>query len=198
MKHLLLLGPLWFAACATQPSPLEETSQWTFTDPAAFRWLDDGGPCLDLHAASAYQPPHRSPLAIAVLRAPAVGDCTLRVQARQTGREYPHRDLVVVFAHRDPAHFAYAHLASAADANAHHLMLVDGADRRPFTVERTGGVAWGDGWHEIVLQRRGRLVTVSFDGAPVLAGDGPDWPGCFGLGSFDDTGRFRGLQISVP
>jgi hypothetical protein len=116
--------------------------------------------------------------------------------AQQTGREYPHRDLVLVFAYRDPAHFAYAHLASSADENAHHVMLVDGADRRPVSTGRTDGVAWGTGWHRLELRRRGEQVEVSFDGgAPVLVGRVPAWRGRVGIGSFDDTGRFRALRL---
>jgi hypothetical protein len=169
------------------------------TDPAAFRIAsEDGEPCLDLFAASSYRPPHRSPLALALVAGPPVGDFTLTVEARQTGREYPHRDLVLVFGHRDAAHFGYVHLASAADANAHHVQVVDGADRRPVTTARSGGVAWGSGWHLLRLERRGRRVAVFFDGGeePVLQGLVPPWPGRVGVGSFDDTGRFRRLTLA--
>ncbi|MBM4062213.1 MAG: hypothetical protein FJ265_14120 [Planctomycetes bacterium] len=192
------------AACATAPRPLvdfaapDTRARFTFTDPAAFRWIEaDGQPCLELFAAARYQPPHRSPLAIALLREPQLGDFTLRVEASQTGREYPHRDLVLVFAYRDPAHFAYAHLASKGDATAHHVMLVDGKDRRPVTTHRTEGVAWGNGWHRLELRRDGTRVEVRFDGELALAGEVPAWRGAAGLGSFDDTGRFRALAI-VP
>lgn len=195
------------AACAVAPVPAPtpfarplanaaEAAEWEFTDPAAFRWVDEGGRgCLELFADAHYQPKHRSPLGLAILRGPEFGDGTLSVQCRQTGREYPHRDLVVVFAYRDADHFAYAHLASRGDDNAHQVMLVDGADRRPVTSERTAGVAWGDGWHEIELRRQGERVEVRFDGVLVLAGAVPAWRGRVGLGSFDDTGRFRALRI---
>ncbi|HLQ37672.1 MAG TPA: hypothetical protein VK348_07715, partial [Planctomycetota bacterium] len=125
------------------------------------------------------------------------GDFILEVQAKQTGPEYPHRDLVIVFAWRDAAHFAYAHLASTADDNAHQIMLVDGADRRPFTTGRSQGVAWGDGWHTVRVVRRAQLVSVLFDGGEtaVLSGQVPAWRGRIGLGSFDDTGRFDDLRV---
>jgi len=178
-------------------SPAEQ-AQWEFTDSNAFRWTDDGGlGCLELHGASTYRPPHRSPLAMALLREPEFGDFVLQVQARQTTKEYAHRDLVIVFAYRDAAHFAYAHLASVGDANAHHVMLVDGADRRPGSTSRTTGVTWGDGWHELELRRQGTRVEVFFDGGgPVLVGDVPAGPGRIGIGSFDDTGRFRRLRVA--
>lgn len=194
---LLLVGAACSAAASGRiPLAAAAAARWEFTDAAAFRWLADGGECLELHGASGYRPPHRSPLALALLREPEFGDGVLRVQARQTGREYPHRDLVIVFGWRDPAHFAYAHLASAADANAHHVMLVDGADRRPVTTARTAGVAWGDGWHDLELRRAGARVEVSFDGVVVLAAEVPPWRGQIGLGSFDDTGLFRDLRVT--
>lgn len=168
------------------------------TDATAWRWVDvDGRGALDLHQQSAYVPPHRSPLNLALLRDVTVGDFELEVDAWQTGREYPHRDLVFVFGHRDAAHFCYAHLASAADGSAHHLQLVDGADRTPRTLQRTQGVAWGSGWKHVRIERVGTRVRVWFDRAPepVLEGELPPWPGRVGLGSFDDTGRFTGLVL---
>lgn len=194
---------LLFAACVAAPAPhreplasAAEAARWHFTDPHAFRWVDDGDRgCLELYAASSYQPPHRSPLGLALLREPEFGEGTLRVRCKQTGREYPHRDLVIAFAYRDAAHFAYAHLASRGDGSAHHVMLVDGADRRPVTTWRTAGVQWGDGWHTVELLRIGTHVEVRFDGNAVLAGEVPPGPGKVGVGSFDDTGRFRDLEI---
>jgi hypothetical protein len=196
----------WFlllAACATAPAPhreplasAAEAARWQFTDPNAFRWGDDDGRgYLELHAASSYQPPHRSPLGLAILREPELDQGALRVKCKQTGREYPHRDLVIVFAYRDASHFAYAHLASQGDGSAHHVMLVDGADRRPVTTWRTAGVRWGDGWHTVEVLRIGTHVEVRFDGSAVLAGEVPAGSGKIGLGSFDDTGRFRDLEI---
>jgi hypothetical protein len=168
-----------------------------FTDGSAWQWAtEDGVGCLELFGTSHYQPPHRSPLAMALVRDAEFGDFTMRVKARQTGREYPHRDLVFVFAYRDADHFAYAHLATKGDENAHHVMLVDGADRRPVTTARTEGVAWGDGWHDIELRREGTLVRVFFDGVgPVLRAEVPQGAGRVGVGSFDDTGRFRDLHV---
>ncbi len=191
---------LAFAACvggvAGEGIDSSAMRRFAFTDPAAWRFCSEDGGCLELHRQSDYRPPHRSPLNLALLMDRDFGDFDLSVQARQTGREYPHRDLVLVFGHRDAAHFCYAHLASQADGSAHHVQLVDGADRRPVTTERSAGVEWGQGWHELRLQRRGGEVTVWFDGGePVLRAQAPSWPGKVGIGSFDDTGRFRRLRI---
>jgi hypothetical protein len=167
-----------------------------FTDRAAWRFSDDGGGSIELFAQSKYAPPFRSPVNIALMRGAEFGDFDLVVRARQTGPEYPHRDLVLVFAYRDAAHFAYAHFASHADDNAHQIMLVDGADRRPVTTARNDGIAWGDGWHELRLVRRGSQVQAFFDGgSPVLRGEVPVRAGRVGVGSFDDTGRFADLRV---
>jgi hypothetical protein len=178
------------------PSALQ---RFTFTDRAAWRWYEslECSGWLELHAASAYEPEHRSPHSLAILDGAAFDDLELTVEARQTGREYPHRDLVLVFAYRDAAHFAYAHLASVGDESAHHIQLVDGADRRPVTTQRSGGVDWGNGWHTLHLRRTGTSVTVSFDGVEVLSGEVPAGPGKVGLGSFDDVGCFRSLRVQA-
>jgi hypothetical protein len=202
MKHPLLLAAL--AACSTAPPPAavdlaaaDVMSAFEFTDAAAWRRGDAAGrPCLELFGASHYQPKYRSPLSIALLDR-RFGDGSIDVDLQSTCREYAHRDLIVVFAWRDADHFAYAHLASQGDANAHHLMLVDGADRRPVTTSRTAGVTWGDGWHHLRLTRRGSHVEVFFDAGaqPVLVGEVPVDVGRIGLGSFDDTGRFADLTV---
>jgi BNR repeat-containing family member len=163
------------------------------------RFQGDYGPELHLRQASPYRPRWRSPQAWLRLGQPLEGDFDFEVEARQTGPEYAHRDLVLVFAARGVDHFAYAHLSTRADENAHHLMLVDGADRRPITKQRSRGVDWGRGaWRKIVMQRRGDRVRVWFDGAPqpVLEGELRAWrQGYLGLGSFDDTGAFRHIRI---
>jgi hypothetical protein len=203
-RSAILFSLLAAAACTSAAGRYGESWSLTdpahhaafdYTDPAAFRCTADG---LELFAAANYAPPHRSPLGVALLRGREFGDCEITVEAQQTGREYPHRDLVVVFGWRDAAHFAYAHLASAADASAHHVMLVDGADRRPATIYRSRGVAWGNGWHELRLVRSGTRVTVFFDGAETLVAEVPVWRGRIGLGSFDDSGRFRSLHVTAP
>ncbi|MFO1076408.1 MAG: hypothetical protein U1E73_01635 [Planctomycetota bacterium] len=199
---------LGLAACAGTPSRTApcviacdtagDLAAFDFTDAAAFRFARDdaaGDGCLELFQAAKYEPPFRSPLGLAIVRGVEFGDGVLRVKARQTGREYPHRDLVFVIGYVDSAHFVYAHLATKGDDNAHHLMLVDGAARRPVTTWRTEGVQWGGGWHDVAVRRRGTHVEVSFDGASVLVGEVPAWRGRVGVGSFDDTGRFRELVV---
>jgi hypothetical protein len=175
------------------------------SDAAAWRVAEeDGNRFLEQFAASDYAPPHRSPLNLAVLAGPYVGDFVLEVDVQQTGREYAHRDACVLFGFQDPAHFAYAHLASQADEDAHHVQVVAASDRAPVTQHRSFGVTWGDGaWHRVRIERSLALerVRVWFDDrlSPVLeARAGALQPGWIGLGTFDDSARFDNLRLWAP
>ncbi|MEZ5962432.1 MAG: hypothetical protein R3F56_01175 [Planctomycetota bacterium] len=157
----------------------------------------DGRWVFEQRPTDRYQPRYRSPLNLAILADTSVhGDFDLEVDARQVGREYPHRDLCLVFAMRDPDHFAYAHLATQGDDTAHHVHVVDAAPRRPITTWRSNGVAWGNTWHRLRLERRGARVRVHFDDVVVLEAEpAPTADGFVGIGSFDDEGQFANLRL---
>ncbi len=98
-----------------------------FSDPAAWRWSGsaEGRPgALELFQQSQYAPRVRSPLNLALIAGHEFGDFVLEVDMVQTGREYGHRDMVVVFAAKDPANFYYAHIATKTDDHAHNVFLV--------------------------------------------------------------------------
>ena len=165
---------------------------FVFSDPSAWRVVEeDGNRFLEQHAQSDYAPPHRSPLNVAVLAGPYLGDFVLEVDVMQTGREYPHRDACVFFGVQDPAHVAYAHLASQGD------------DSAPVTRHRSFGVDWGQGvWHRVRIERSTVLehVRVWFDDRadPVLQARVAMQEGWIGLGSFDDSARFDNLRVWAP
>lgn len=213
----LVVTALLAACAATQTVPREEagtdllydqaarpTSGWrdfAFSDPTAWRTgEEDGRAYLELHSGSDYEPPHRSPRSIALLAGYWYGDYVLDLDARQTGREYGHRDLCLFFGYQSPARYYYVHLATLPDANAHNVFLVDGAARRNLLAPQERGVDWGEGWHHLRLERNATegTVRVFFDDmqAPVLTVEDHtlDW-GRVGVGSFDDTGRFANLQL---
>lgn len=156
---------------------------------------------LELEGASDYEPPHRSPLSIALVVGPRVGSFVLEADLEQTGREYGHRDLCLFFGVQDPEHYYYAHLATRADENAHQIFLVDGAARRPVTSARTYGVDWADRpWHRVLLVRdlESEFVRVYFDDDPdpvLQARDVTFGAGWIGFGSFDDVGRFARVRL---
>ena len=166
------------------------------TDAQAWK-LDHGS--LWQFGASQYTPPHRSPQNLAILSSFRLGSFVLEADLMQTGREYAHRDLCLVFGFQDPARYCYAHLSSSADQNAHNLFVVDQGPRTPITTRRTKGVDWGrDDWKRVRLEfdREAGTARVLVDGEEVLFSDRvPRLSGCVGFGSFDDEGRIDNLRI---
>ncbi|MEM7202954.1 MAG: arylsulfatase [Planctomycetota bacterium] len=173
-----------------------------FADPAS--WTRRDGVLVRTEGQGAYTPPVRSPRGIALLDGIEVGDFELRLRVRQTGREYAHRDLCFFFGFQDPSRFYYAHLATRADEHAHGVFLVDRAPRRKLADGGgSDGVAWGDGWHDVRIERSladGR-IAVWFDDAPEPLFELRDKTlgfGRLGFGSFDDTGAFESLALEAP
>lgn len=186
-----------------RPAALEELC---VSDPGAFavRVGTDGRSALEILRPSRYAPPVRSPRAIALVQYLLVADFVLEVDVQQTGREYAHRDACVFFGFEAPDRFYYVHLASRADQHAHGVFLVDRAPRRNVTARRTHGVDWGQGrWRHVVVARDATTgeIRVWVDGSerPVLeAREKTLRLGQVGLGSFDDTARFRNLRLWAP
>ncbi len=175
---------------------------WEFTDPEAWRVdrTDDGRKALALHKASQYAPEVRSPLNLAIARGVELGDFVMDLEVQSTARDYDHRDLCLVFGHRDPSHFYYVHLGKRADPHAHSVFVVDGAPRLSIATERTDGTPWTDGWHHVRLVRKGAdgELKVYFDdmARPIMTAKDARFPaGRVGVGSFDDTGRFRKIRV---
>ena len=173
-----------------------------FTDPTAWEIVEvDGEHVLSLKASSDYKPPHRSPLSIALVKAPEFADFMLTADLEQTGREYGHRDLCLFFGFESKSRYYYTHLATTPDQNAHNVFLVDGAARKNLLPPREKGVDWGTGArHRVRVERvvkTGR-IRVFFDDMKKPVFDVIDKTissGRIGFGSFDDTGRFSNIAI---
>ncbi len=179
-----------------------------FSDPEAWDWYMDAAAArtwLEVHEGSDYDPPQRSPRAIALVRDLEVRDFVLELDLASTAPEDrgAHRDLCIFFGWQDPSHFYYVHLAPGPDERAHNIFLVDGADRRPLAEVAAEGIDWGEGWHHVRVEREltQGSIRVFFDGGrePILkAWDRSlDW-GRIGFGTFDDSGRFTDLHIFAP
>lgn len=173
-----------------------------FTDAKAWTWSMEGDvPSLELKGGSEYQPPHRSPLNIALIEDVVLGDFTLELDMLQTGREYGHRDLCLFFGFQSPDKYYYVHMATTPDPNAHNVFLVNEAPRRPLAPVAEVGVDWGtDVWHRVRLEREveSGAIRVFFDDmeTPVIeAVDTTFGAGRIGFGSFDDSGRFARVRI---
>lgn len=178
--------------------------RWEMTDPAVWTAAEDnGGKTLSLTGSSNYQPPVRSPHSIARVKDLKVESFILNVDARQTGREYGHRDLCFFFGYQDAAHYYYVHIATKADPHANSIFLVNGEPRVSIASERTDGTDWSEGYHKVRVTRCAETgaIEVFFDDMekPIMkAEDKTFLSGGIGLGSFDDVGNFDNIQILVP
>ena len=154
-----------------------------YSDPDAFK-ID--GDELILYRESKYQPKVRSPLCIALINGREFGDFTLRLEAMQTGRDIPHRDLCFFFGVQNASRFYYVHISTAAAAHANN------------------GNDWGDHeWHKIKIEREleSGAIRVYFDDMenPIMrATDKTFGWGMLGVGSFDDAGRYRNITVEGP
>ncbi len=174
---------------------------WTMTDPAAWKIAEDeGDKKLSLFGKSDYEAPVRSPHNIARVKDVKVTDFVLDVDARQTGREYGHRDLCFFFGYQDPSHFYYVHLATKADDHANSIFLVNGAPRVSIAQKRTNGTDWKEGYHHIRIARDTKAGTIkvyfnNMDEPVMETVDKTFLDGTIGVGSFDDTGNFDNFRI---
>jgi hypothetical protein len=146
----------------------------------------------------------RSPVNIALISGQTFGDFVLDVDLIQTGKEYGHRDMCLFFGFQNPTNFYYAHIATAADKNAHNVFLVKNAPRTNIAKETTKGVNWGLGvWHKVRLERKlsDGSIKVYFDDLtkPIMVAEDKSFgAGHVGFGSFDDTGMIDNIRIWSP
>ena len=181
----------------------KEAKAWLPTEPA--KWsvekLDDGNRAYKLHGKSDYQPPHRSPHSISLLKDKVLGDfvLTARVQTLQTTRG--HRDMCVFFGFQDPTHFYYVHLGEVPDPHSSQIFIVNDAPRTKITETKDIGVPWKDKtWHRVKVVRKVKsgLIEIYFDDMEKpqkVAHDKTFQWGAIGLGSFDDLGLWDDIEI---
>lgn len=175
--------------------------RWTQTDPNAWKVTSTGKGCVyTLFQQSKYEPPVRSPFNIARIKDLSVSDFVVQARMEQTSKEYAHRDMVVVFGYQDPSHFYYVHIATKADEVAHSILIVNGTPRVSIVKERTEGVDWGTGFHDVRVVRNAASgsIEVFFDNMdkPVMrAEDKTFLSGGIGFGSFDDTGNIDDVIV---
>jgi hypothetical protein len=175
--------------------------RWTQTDPNAWKVARvDKGHVYSLYQQSKYEPPVRSPFNIARIADVNVSDFVVQARLEQTGKEYGHRDMCIIFGYQDPSHFYYVHIATKADAAANSIFIVNGAPRTSIAKERTDGTDWSTGFHDVRIVRdtTSGLILVFFDDMdkPIMtAVDRTFLSGGIGFGSFDDTGNIDDVII---
>lgn len=184
--------------------------EWEFLDPSSWKVAEEeGARLLSQHREkSDYQPPHRSPTHVAILKGPIVSDLELTVRVRSTGRDVDHRDACLFFGYQDGAHFYYVHLGKVTDPHCNQIFIVNGADRIKITSQTTYGTPWDDAWHTVTIIRRvdDGAIEIYFDDMeqPVMTARDKTFAwGRVGVGSFDDTADWddmvlRGVVPSPP
>lgn len=163
--------------------------------------LDDGNSVLENSGKTKYNPPHRSPKNIALLKDIVVGDfvLTARVMTKQTSRG--HRDMCLFFGHQDASHFYYQHLGEKKDDHANQIFIVNDAPRIKISEKASDGTPWVDGkWHNVKVVRKMKegLIEIYFDDMKTpthVAHDKNFQWGSVGLGTFDDLGLWDDVEL---
>jgi len=176
--------------------------KWEPTDPN--NWRIEQTPMGKVYAQiakqSKYQPPHRSPFNMALLKDVVVGDFVLEAKLKSTIPDYGHRDMCLFFGYQDPARFYYVHLGKQTDDHANQIFIVNNAPRTKISTKTTPGTNWTDDWHRVKIVRRvaDGTIEVYFDDmtTPVMtAVDKTFTSGRIGIGSFDDTGMWDDVKL---
>ncbi|MEX2112706.1 MAG: hypothetical protein WD845_05940 [Pirellulales bacterium] len=202
-----LLGIAMPAAAAELPEILREdfeqgAARWRPFDPNSWKVLrTPKGHVYSLFEQSKYQPPHRSPLNIAILDDPIVGDFALEARLQSTVKDYDHRSMVLVFGYQDPAHFYYVHFGKKTDDHANQIFIVNDAPRVKISTKTTPGTAWDGAWHRIKITRNAGdgAIAVYFDDMqePVMTATDTTFAwGKIGIGAFDDLGNFDDIVLA--
>ncbi|MCA9203784.1 MAG: hypothetical protein KDA59_12090, partial [Planctomycetales bacterium] len=149
---------------------------------------------------SKYEPPHRSPYNLSLLKDVKVGDFVLTAKVRSTHPDYGHRDACLAFGYQNPAHFYYVHLGKQADDHANQIFIVNEAPRTKISRKSTSGTNWDDAWHTVRIVRKTAdgTIAVYFDNMdePVMLAEDKHFAwGRIGLGSFDDTSQWDDIEL---
>jgi hypothetical protein len=157
---------------------------------------------------STFQPPHRSPFNIALLKDVVVGDLVLDARVLSTHEDYGHRDVCLVFGYQDASHMYYVHLGKKTDDHANQIFIVNDAPRTKISTKTTPGTDWDEQWHRVRVTRRPATgeIAVYFDDMenPVMTANDKSFAwGQIGIGTFDDTSdwddiQVRGVKVTRP
>ena len=188
------------ASATAQVKPLLERGEWSFGDKSAWEWTGEGDETvLSLKKQSDFKPKVRSPFNLAWFEGGEWGSFTLTAEVRLDLFNGGNNDVCIAFGKEGETKFYYAHLGEKADKVHLQLHIVDDADRKQITKTGAKTLPWEEGkWHKVKLVRDldAGTITVWFDGQEALsAEDKTLGKGKIGLGSFDDLGSFRNVEI---
>ncbi len=205
-----VVGTKRVASCKAGPVQVKhatDAGSWAPVTPS--KWKFTGGEVV-LAEAGEQRPGPRRPFEYAVLtKGPVLGSTRIEAQVRlDTPVSVSNRDVIVVFGYQDDTHFYYAHLSSDNTIYPHNgIFLVNGTDRQRIDQQWNANRSHGappsitdEAWHGVRVDRCAETgeTAVYVDGSsrPVFTAlDTTLGSGRVGFGSFDNTGRLRGLTV---
>jgi hypothetical protein len=175
---------------------------WQPTDESAWKVTEGRkGHVYSQHKKrSDYEPPHRSPLNMSLVKDVEVTDFEMTVRVLSTHEDYGHRDVCLFFGYQSPSHFYYVHLGKKTDDHANQVFIVNDAPRVKISTITTDGTDWDDKWHTVRITRdtENGTIAVYYDDMknPVMAATDKTFRwGRVGVGSFDDTGDWDDFRL---
>src|SRR5262245_33739414 len=157
---------------------------------------------LVLEKAGVPEGPIRRPAALAILKSPPIKDLTFSVELKSTAPvDLDVRDVQLIVGYQSPSQFYYVHLSAKTDAVHNGIFIVNQADRRRIDEGNSLARLRDQSWHRVRLERNVTTgdIVVFFDDdkAPALsASDRTFTSGRVGVGSFDETGEFRAIEVT--
>jgi hypothetical protein len=159
------------------------------------------GQTLVLEKAGVPGGPIRRPAALAILKSEPLTDLTLRLELRSTApADLAVRDVQLIVGYQSPTQFYYIHLSAKTDAVHNGIFIVDNADRKRIDEPTSKAHLVDQAWHRVRIERNPATGTIAvfFDDLPtpiLSATDKTHAWGRVGVGSFDETGEFRSLEV---
>jgi hypothetical protein len=174
---------------------------WEPTDAKAWKVVEtEKAKIYSQFRQSNYTPPHRSPFNFALVKDLNLEDVVLEARVQSTVKDYPHRDVCVIFGYQDAAHFYYVHFGKKADDYSNQIFIVNGAPRKKISTKTNEGTNWDNDWHQlkVVRQVRDGKIEVFFDDMkkPVMTAKDKTFTwGRVGVGSFDDSANWSEVRV---
>jgi hypothetical protein len=160
------------------------------------------GQSLVLEKAGVPGGPIRRPAAIAILKGQPLSDLTFRLEVKSTApANLEVRDVLLILGYQSPTEFYYVHISRKTDPVHNGIFLVNNADRKRLDAPSPRAPLTDQNWHQVRLERNttdGRIeVFFDADAKPFLSVvDRTLLSGRVGVGSFDETGEFRALEVT--
>ena len=175
---------------------------WQPQNPEHWRVVEQGGQAFYELMKPGDNGPIRKPTSISILKPYTVGSFELEFQAKcYTQPSNKYRDLCLFFGYQDSVHFYYVHFSGVSDKVHNAIHIVNNADREKINVEPPGqspALLTDTTWYALKVKRdvQAGSIEAFVNGQKVLSAIDTTFTwGHIGIGSFDDTGAFRKLQL---